>query len=348
MENKKIAFFDAKPYDIASFDEINKNYGFDIKYFENHINIDNAAFAAAYDAVCVFVNDVVNKDVIDILAAGKVKVLALRCAWYNNVDLTAVYGKIHAVRVPAYSPYAVAEHAAALMMALNRKIHRAYYRTRDGNFSLNGLLGFDMYAKTIGVIGAGKIGRVMVDIALGFGMKVLVYDNFKDDAYAAAKGIKYATLDEIYAQSDIITLHCPLTPETNHMINAVAIEKMKPGVMIINTGRGKLIDTRALIDGLKTGHIGSAGLDVYEEESDYFFEDFSNSMVGDDVLARLLTFPNVLVTSHQAFFTKEALHNIADTTLSNIKEYFDGGYLKNEICYKCHTDCKKKQNQRCF
>ena len=348
MENKKIAFFDAKPYDIASFDEINKNYGFDIKYFENHINIDNAAFAAAYDAVCVFVNDVVNKDVIDILAAGKVKVLALRCAGYNNVDLTAVYGKIHAVRVPAYSPYAVAEHAAALMMALNRKIHRAYYRTRDGNFSLNGLLGFDMYAKTIGVIGAGKIGRVMVDIALGFGMKVLVYDNFKDDAYAAAKGIKYATLDEIYAQSDIITLHCPLTPETNHMINAVAIEKMKPGVMIINTGRGKLIDTRALIDGLKTGHIGSAGLDVYEEESDYFFEDFSNSMVGDDVLARLLTFPNVLVTSHQAFFTKEALHNIADTTLSNIKEYFDGGYLKNEICYKCHTDCKKKQNQRCF
>jgi D-lactate dehydrogenase len=348
MGSKRIAFFDAKPYDILSFDEVNKNYGFEIKYFENHISSDNALLAKDHDAVCVFVNDLVNKDIIDIFLQGKVKLLALRCAGYNNVDLQAIYDKIHAVRVPAYSPYAVAEHAAALMLALNRKIHRAYYRTRDGNFSINGLLGFDMYAKTIGIIGAGKIGRVMVDIALGFGMKVLVYDSFKDEAYAATKGIKYASLDEIYGASDIITLHCPLTPSTQHMINAEAIDKMKPGVMIINTGRGKLIDTRALIDGLKSSHIGSAGLDVYEEESEYFFEDFSNAMVGDDILARLLTFPNVLITSHQAFFTKEALHNIADTTLSSIKEYFDGGFLKNEICYKCNNDCLKKQGKRCF
>jgi len=348
MDKKKIAFFDAKPYDIVSFDEVNKSYGFEIKYFPGHITRDNACLSNDYDALCIFVNDIVDKSIVDILLQGKIQVIALRCAGYNNVDLKAIYGKIHAVRVPAYSPYAVAEHATALMMALNRKVHRAYHRVRDGNFSINGFLGFDMHGKTIGVVGAGKIGRCMIAIARGFGMEVLVYDNYKDEAYAKAQGIRYAELDELYRKADIITLHCPLTPGTNHMIDAAAIDQMKPGVMVINTGRGKLIDTMALIGGLKSGKIGAAGLDVYEEESTYFFEDFSASMISDDVLARLLTFPNVLVTSHQAFFTKEALHNIADTTLSNIKEFFAGGYLKNEICYHCDKDCLKKQGKRCF
>jgi len=348
MSNKRIFFYDAKPYDQKVFDEINKKYHFEIQYFNGHLNSNTARLSQGHDVVCAFVNDTVDKDVINVLKEGKIGLIALRSAGYNNVDLKAAYETIHVVRVPAYSPHAVAEHAAALILSLNRKIHRAYYRTRDGNFSINGFLGFDMHGKTLGVLGTGKIGKCLIDIASGFGMKVIAYDKYRDEEYSKEKGFKYGTLEELYKESDIISLHCPLSKETYHMIDEESIKQMKSGVMIINTGRGKLIKTDALIEGLKNGSVGSAGLDVYEEESEYFFEDFSNSMIGDDMLARLLTFPNVLVTSHQGFFTKEALANIARTTLENIKEYFDGGYLKNEICYRCDKDCKKEQKKRCF
>ena len=346
--NKKIAFFDAKPYDQKSFDAINPGYDFDISYFDARLTSQTCDLTSGYAGVCVFVNDDVNATVINRLVENGVEVIGLRCAGYNNVDFKAAYGKIHVVRVPAYSPYAVAEHAVAMMLTLNRKIHKAYLRTREGNFSINGLLGFDMFGKTAGIIGTGRIARCLITILKGFGMKILAYDPRPDAAYAEAAGLRLVTLDEIYAESDIISLHCPLTPETSRLINRQAIEKMKTGVMIINTGRGKLIDTVALIEGLKAGRIGSAGLDVYEEESDYFFEDRSAELIADDVLARLLTFPNVIVTSHQAFFTGEALHNIAETTLNNFKEYFAGGYLANEICYRCGKNCIKKDGKRCF
>jgi len=348
MNNKIIAFFDTKPYDKKSFDEINKNYNFNIKYFDHRLSPDTVTLAQGADIICIFVNDIVTKDITTSLIENNTKLIALRCAGYNNVDLEAVYKKLHVVRVPAYSPYAVAEHATALMMGLNRKIHKAYYRTRDGNFSINGLLGFDMHEKTAGVIGTGKIGKCLISILKGFGMKILAYDTYPDREYEKKENITYVDLDNLYKHSDVISLHCPLTPQTKHMINSESISRMKEGVMIINTGRGKLINTKALIEGLKSGKIGSAGLDVYEEESEYFFEDFSNSMIEDDVLARLLTFPNVLITSHQGFFTTEALHNIADTTLSNIVEFFKGGFLKNEICYRCDEVCLKKQGKRCF
>ncbi|MFA5088309.1 MAG: 2-hydroxyacid dehydrogenase [Candidatus Omnitrophota bacterium] len=348
MKTCKIAFFDAKPYDQEFFDKLNAKYQFEIKYFKTHLNRDHAGLAGGYDVVCVFVNDVLDKEVIRVLKERGVKLIALRCAGYNNVDLQAAYGNMHAVRVPAYSPYAVAEHAVALMMSLNRKTHRAYYRTRDGNFAISGLLGFDMHGKTAGIIGTGKIGRCLVSVLKGFGMKILAYDAFPDEAYAKESGIHYVELSELYREAVIISLHCPLTPQTQFMINTESIAQMKKGVMIINTGRGKLIRTQDLLDALKTGQVGSAGLDVYEEESEYFFEDFSSSMISDDVLARLLTFPNVLVTSHQGFFTREAMENIAETTLNNITEYLNGEYLKNEICYRCDGPCRKKQGQRCF
>ena len=348
MKNKRIFFYDAKPYDQQIFDQVNAKYEFEIHYFNERLNEKTASFSKGNDAVCAFVNDIIDKAEINILKECGIKLIALRSAGYNNVDLKAAFGNIYIVRVPAYSPYAVAEHAIALIMGLNRKTHKAYYRIRDGNFSINGLLGFDMHQKTIGVLGTGKIGKCLIDIALGFGMRVLAYDKFPDEAYAKRKNFQYTTLEELYKKSDIISLHCPLNAQTAHLINETSIQLMKKGVMIINTGRGKLIKTEALIDGLKNGAIGSAGLDVYEEESEYFFEDFSNSMIEDDILARLLTFPNVLITSHQGFFTREALWNIANTTLANVKEYFDGGYLKNEICYKCGNECRKKQNKRCF
>ncbi len=346
--NKKIAFFDTKPYDQKSFEEVNRNFGFDITYFETHLNQHTVELSNNFDAVCAFVNDSLDKKVIEHFVNHKIRIIAMRCAGYNNVDFKTAYGKIHVVRVPAYSPYAVAEHAVALILALNRKIHKAYHRTRDGNFSINGLLGFDMYGKTAGIIGTGKIGKCLVSILKGFGMNILAYDIHADHEYAKKTNIRYVALDELYKKSDIISLHCPLTKDTEHMIDAKAIDHMKNGVMIINTGRGKLVNTQALINDLKSGKIGSAGLDVYEEESDYFFEDKSTELITDDMLARLLTFPNVLITSHQAFFTQEAIHNIAYTTLSNLKEFFDGGYLKNEICYKCEKPCLKKQKKRCF
>ncbi len=348
MNTIRIAFFDTKPYDREFFEQANSQYDFDIKYFKNHLNKDTSYLVQGFNAVCAFVNDTVDKDVINILKQEGVKLIALRCAGYNNVDLRAAYENINIVRVPEYSPYAVSEHAVALMLGLNRKIYRAYYRTRDNNFSINGLLGFDMHGKTAGVIGTGKIGKCLISILKGFGMNIICFDLYPDQSYAKNAGVTYVSLAQLYEKADIISLHCPLTPQTRYMINEESISSMKDGVMIINTGRGKLIKTQALIEGLKSRKIGGAGLDVYEEESNYFFEDFSSSMIGDDTLARLLTFPNVLITSHQGFFTKEALTNIARTTLDNVVEFFNGGYLKNEICYHCGKTCIKKEKKRCF
>ncbi|MBP6634851.1 MAG: 2-hydroxyacid dehydrogenase, partial [Paludibacter sp.] len=284
-----------------------------------------------FDAVCIFVNAVADAEVIDELAKNDVKVIALRCAGYNNVDLNAAKNRIKVVRVPAYSPYAVAEHTLALMLTLNRKTHKAYNRTREGNFALNGLMGFDMHGKTAGIIGTGKISKILIQTLRSMGLKVIAYDIFPDYAFAEKYEIEYSSLDHLYANADIISLHCPLTKDTEYIINETSIAKMKNGVMIINTGRGKLINTHALIQGLKSKKIGAAGLDVYEEESDYFFEDRSNRVMDDDILARLLSFNNVIVTSHQAFFTQEAMHNIAETTLQNIQDFIDEKPLVNEV-----------------
>lgn len=332
-----IAFFDAKPYDIESFNEINAGYDFNIKYFRFHLTGDNIVLAQGYDALVVFVNDTINAEMIRKLKEYGIKLIALRSSGFNNIDLKAALNKIKVVRVPAYSPHAVAEHTIALMLTLNRKIHRAYFRTRDANFALNGLMGFDMFGKTAGVIGTGRIGKALANILKGFGMEVLVYDKFPDEKFASESGARYVSLKEIYKLSDIISLNCPLTKETEYMIDSDAIALMKKGVMLINTGRGKLIKTSDLVEGLKSGKIGLAGLDVYEEESQYFFEDLSDRVLADDVLARLLTFNNVIITSHQGFFTREALHNIAETTLKNIDDFFKGRKLENEVCYKCQN-----------
>jgi D-lactate dehydrogenase len=327
----KIAFFDTKPYDREVFDKLNQNFGFDIKYFKFHLTPDNVILTQGFDAVIVFVNDFIDEYIVNQLYSYGVKIIALRSAGYNNVDLKAASGKIPVVRVPAYSPHAVAEHTVALMLTLNRKIHRAYFRTRDANFSLNGLLGFDMQYKTAGIIGTGKIGKALIKILRGFEMNVLAYDKFPDENHAKELGYNYVNLDELFTKSDIISLNCPLTKETEYIINKESISKMKDGVMIINTGRGKLINTKHLIDGLKTGKIGSAGLDVYEEESKYFYEDMSDHVLNDDILARLLTFNNVIITSHQGFFTKEAMQNIAQITLNNIQSFIKGEKLENEV-----------------
>ncbi|WP_165020541.1 MULTISPECIES: 2-hydroxyacid dehydrogenase [unclassified Dysgonomonas] len=330
----KIAVFDAKPYDQAMFTKVNEEYGFELTFYKEHLDIHNVILASGYDAVCIFVNAVVDAKVVDRLCAYGVKLIALRCAGFNNVDIAAAAGRIKVVRVPEYSPHAIAEHTLALMLCLNRKVHRAFLRTRDGNFSLNGFQGFDMNGKTVGVIGTGKIGKTVVGVLKGLGMKVLAYDLYPDNAFAERENIKYVTLDELYTNSDVITLHCPLTKETEYLICDESISKMKDGVMIINTGRGKLINTKHLIDGLVSRKIGYAGLDVYEEEGAYFYEDYSDSIMTDEVLARLLSFNNVILTSHQAFFTDEAMSNIAHTTMDNIKDFFEGKELKNEVAYK--------------
>lgn len=328
----KVAFFGSKPYDIESFGQVNEMFGFELKFYKGHLNPDNAVLAKGMDAVCIFVNDFADRTSLEVLAGQGVKLLALRSAGFNNVDLQAARELgIRIVRVPAYSPYAVAEHALALMLALNRKIHRAYWRTRDGNFALHGLMGFDMHGKTAGIIGTGKIAKILVGILRGLGMEVLGYDLYPDEAFARETGMRYVSLDELYRDSDVISLHVPLTEQTRYIINDDSIARMKDGVMIINTGRGPLIQTNALIEGLKTKKIGSAGLDVYEEEADYFYEDQSDRIIDDDVLARLLSFNNVIVTSHQGFFTREAMHNIAETTLSNIRDYAEGKSLVNEV-----------------
>lgn len=334
----KIAFFDAKSYDLGSFEEILRDPNFKITFYQERLLPETSSLTKGFHAVCVFVNDIINKEVIDVLERNGIMLIAIRATGYNNIDIKAAYNRIHVVRVPEYSPYAIAEHTVALMLALNRKIHRAYYRVRDNNFTLNGLLGFDMFDKNVGIIGVGRIGKVMINILKGFGMRILAYDPYPNKEYAKRVGFDYVDLDNIYRKSDIISLHCPLTKETYHLIDEAAIANMKPGVMIINTSRGMIIDTKVLIEGLKSGKIGFAGLDVYEEESDYFFKDFSSKVITDDVLARLLTFNNVLVTSHQGFFTKEALGNIAFTTIDNIRNFFIHKKISNEVCCKCNND----------
>lgn len=316
----KLAFFDTKSYDIPGFDRYGIPAGVEIKYFEPNLNRDTVTLAAGFDAVCVFVNDTVDAVVVDKLHQLGVKAIVLRCAGFNNVDIKACEGKLRVFRVPAYSPHAVAEHAMALLLTINRRTHKAYIRTRDFNFSLQGLAGFDLYGKTVGIVGTGKIGRVFADICKGFGMKILAYDKFPNpDA-----GLDYVDLPELFAQADIISLHCPLTEETHHLINADTIAMMKKGVTIINTSRGALVDTEALINGIKEKQVGAACLDVYEEEGDFFYEDFSGHIVRDDKLVRLIAMPNVIVTSHQAFLTSEALDNIAATTVNNLTRFFSG------------------------
>ena len=346
MKKIKIAFFDAKDYDRNSFIKSNTDGKYEINYFETRLTEDTCRLAEGFDAVCVFVNDDINKTVIDALVEMRVKLIALRCAGYNNVDVEYAYGKIHIVRVPAYSPYAVAEHAMALLLTSIRRIHKAYIRTKDFNFSLNGLTGFDLHGKTVGVVGTGKIGRIFIDICRGFGMNIIAYDKFP----AEGTGINYVSLEEIWEKSDIISFHCPLTDENRHMVNLESIAKMKKGVVLINTSRGALIDTEALVEGIKQRKVGAACLDVYEEESNVFFHDYSNHIVDDDTLARLISMPNVIVTSHQAFLTEEALTNIADTTLENVEEFFTNEYSKNEVCYKCPdvANCKQAHNGKCF
>lgn len=316
----KLAFFDTKSYDIPGFDRYGIPAGVEIKYFEPNLNRDTVTLAAGFDAVCVFVNDTVDAVVVDKLHQLGVKAIVLRCAGFNNVDIKACEGKLRVFRVPAYSPHAVAEHAMALLLTINRRTHKAYIRTRDFNFSLQGLAGFDLYGKTVGIVGTGKIGRVFADICKGFGMKILAYDKFPNpDA-----GLDYVDLPELFARADIISLHCPLTEETHHLINADTIAMMKKGVTIINTSRGALVDTEALINGIKEKKVGAACLDVYEEEGDFFYEDFSGHIVQDDKLVRLIAMPNVIVTSHQAFLTSEALDNIAATTVNNLTRFFSG------------------------
>ncbi len=343
----KIAFFDTKSYDIPGFTKYAEGTDLEFKFFDTKLTEDTASLAAGFDGVCVFVNDTVNENVVNKLHELGVKVIALRCAGFNNVDTRACFGKIHVFRVPAYSPYAVAEHAMALLLTLNRKIHKAYNRTREFNFKLTGLTGFDLHGKTVGVVGTGKIGRIFADICKGFGMKVLAYDKFPNPN----AGLEYVELDELLRQSDIISLHCPLTDETYHMINDDTVEHMKKGVVIINTSRGALIDTESLINGIKAEIISAAGLDVYEEEADLFYEDRSDNVVHDDNLVRLIAMPNVIVTSHQAFLTQEALTNIAQTTISNLTGFFAGELnSETEVCYHCprKDDCRKERHEKCF
>ena len=322
---EKIAFFDTKPYDRIWFDKLNKE--FDIQYFESRLRPESARLAEGCKAVCAFVNDEIGSKTVQKLADMGVEILAMRCAGYNNVSLDTARGKLRVVRVPAYSPYAVAEHAMGMILMLNRKLHKAYIRTRDFNFSLNGLVGFDLYGKTAGIIGTGKIGRTFIDICRGFGMKVIANDLFP----AENSGIDYVTREELFRQSDIISLHCPLTDYTRYIINAEALSMMKPETIIVNTSRGKLIDSEALLTALNEERIGGAALDVYEEETGLFFEDNSDRIVTDEVLSLLVSRPNVLITSHQAFLTKEALQSIAETTLESLSDYFAGRELKNEI-----------------
>lgn len=343
----RIAFFDAKSYDKPSFDKYGQEHGITFKYFETKLNEDTAELAHNYDGVCVFVNDTVNAAVIDQLYAMGVKIVALRCAGFNNVDMKYAYGKVHVVHVPAYSPYAVAEHTMALLLTSIRRIHKAYIRTKDFNFSLSGLTGFDLHGKTVGVLGTGRIGRAFIDICRGFGMKVLAYDKFPAAGLDNGDTIRYVELEELFAKSDIISLHCPLTEETDHIIDEKALARCKKGVVILNTSRGALVDAEALLNGIKSRHVGAACLDVYEEESDLFFEDNSGHIMEDDTLARLISMPNVIVTSHQAFLTEEALENIAETTVQNLLDLKNRGQCNNELCHK-FSDTKVCKDGKCF
>jgi len=334
--NFKIAVFDAKPYDRQFFDEINKKYNYHITYFEEKLRSQTTKLTVGYDAICAFVNDDLGADVINSLHENGIKLIAMRCTGYNNVDLmTACKKDIPVIHVPQYSPNAIAEYSFGLIMTLNRKINHAYNRVRDGNFSINGFLGFDLYKKTIGIIGTGKIGKTFAKLMQGFDIKIIAYDISPDDKAAKELNIKYVDLNTLFKESDIISLYCPLTHQNTHMINNEAISNMKNGVMIINTSRGKLIDSNALIGGLKSGKIAAAGLDVYEEETDYFFEDKSDTIITDDTLARLMTFKNVIITSHQAFFTKEAVYNIVSTVMKSFDNFIHGRNQDNIININC-------------
>lgn len=326
----KIAFFDTKDYDKTFFNEYNKKYNYDITYFESKLNSETAQLAKGFDAICIFVNDIADKSTLDKLNEYGIKLIALRCAGFNNVDLEHL-GNIKLVRVPQYSPYAVAEHATALLLNINRKIYKAYQRVKKYNFSLDGLLGFDLHNKTVGVIGTGKIGKAFIQIMHGFGTNIIAYDLFKDEKTSQELGFTYVELDELCKKSDIISLHCPLTPETKHIINKTSLEKMKNGVIIINCSRGNLIHTNDLINYLSSGKIGGVGLDVYDNEADFFLKDMSNSYERDKNLSLLISMPNVLITSHQAFFTSEALNKIASDTCQNIYDILTNGSCINEV-----------------
>jgi D-lactate dehydrogenase len=328
-----IAVFSAKPYDRRFLDAANASAGgrHRLTYLEPRLSAETAVLAQGAGAVCAFVNDHLDAAALEALARGGLRLVALRCAGFNNVDLAAARRLgVTVARVPAYSPEAVAEHTAAMILALNRHIHRAYNRVREGNFALDGLLGFNLHGRTVGVIGTGRIGAAVARIMLGFGCNVLAQDLLSDPALVAL-GVRYVAVPEMLATADIVTLHCPLTPETHHLIDEAAVAQMKPGAMLINTSRGAIVDTRAVIAGLKSGRIGHLGLDVYEEEGDLFFEDLSGRVIQDDVFSRLLTFPNVLVTAHQAFFTTEALTAIAETTLANITAFETTGQTVHEV-----------------
>jgi D-lactate dehydrogenase len=330
----KVAFFSSKSYDRQFFDAANTDYDQELIFFEVQLNPDTAILARDFPVVCLFVNDLANAETLEILAANGTRLLALRSAGFNQVDLKkAAELGIKVVRVPAYSPYSVAEHAVTLVLTLNRKLYRAYNRVRDDNFSLDGLLGFDLHGCTVGVIGTGKIGMVFAQIMQGFGCQILGYDAYPNAQFETIPNARYVSLSELLSRSDIISLHCPLLPETHYLINAETIAQMKPGVMLINTSRGHLIDTQAAIEGIKSGQIGYLGIDVYEQEDGLFFEDHSDNIIQDDTFQLLQSFSNVVITAHQGFFTRNALTAIADTTLANIAEFAQGKPLTHEVIY---------------
>ena len=331
MQKTKIIFFDIKDYDKEFFKKYEKNYNFEMTFLKVRLTEETANLTKGYDVVCGFANDNINKETIDIMVENGIKLLAMRCAGFNNVSLKDIHIRFKVVRVPAYSPHAIAEYTVGLILAVNRKIHKAYVRTREGNFSINGLMGFDLDGKTAGIIGTGKIGQILIKILKGFEMKVIAYDLYPNQKAADELGFEYVSLDELYAKSDIISLNCPLTKDTQYMINRRSMLKMKDGVILVNTGRGQLIDSADLVEALKDKKIGAVALDVYEEEENYFFEDKSNQVIEDDILGRLLSFYNVLITSHQAYFTKEAVDAITVTTLNNIRDFVEGKPLVNEV-----------------
>ena len=331
MEKTKIIFFDIKDYDKEFFKKYEKDYNFEMTFLKVRLTEETANLTKGYDVVCGFANDNINKETIDIMVENGIKLLAMRCAGFNNVSLKDIHNRFKVVRVPAYSPHAIAEYTVGLILAVNRKIHKAYVRTREGNFSINGLMGFDLDGKTAGIIGTGKIGQILIKILKGFEMKVIAYDLYPNQKAADELGFEYVSLDELYAKSDIISLNCPLTKDTQYMINRRSMLKMKDGVILVNTGRGQLIDSADLVEALKDKKIGAVALDVYEEEENYFFEDKSNQVIEDDILGRLLSFYNVLITSHQAYFTKEAVDAITVTTLNNIRDFIEGKPLVNEV-----------------
>lgn len=331
MKKVKVLFYNMKDYDIDSFETYGKDYNFQMKFLKVKLTEETAYLSKGYDVVSAFTNDNINKATIDILAENKIRLLAMRCAGFNNISLKDIKNRFQVVRVPAYSPHAIAEYTAGMILAVNRKIHKAYVRTREGNFSIKGFMGFDLYKKTVGIIGAGKIAQILIKIMKGFGTEVIAYDPYPDYKVAEELEFEFVDLDTLYRRSDIISLNCPLTKETKYMINRESMKKMKDGVILVNTGRGMLIDSVDLVEGLKDKKIGAAALDVYEEEEEYFFEDRSNQVIEDDILGRLLSCHNVLITSHQAFFTKEAVEAITRTTLDNIKEFADNKPLTNIV-----------------